>query len=143
MKKALMGLAAVALTFILTGCGTETLTCTMSQSETGMKMDQKAVITFEDNEVTNINKNVDVNVDETYSSYVDFMKSMLEEQFKSYSDNGGKVNIDSENNKISIKIDMDVKNMTDDQKKNLDLEDVYGTKDATKKELESQGYTCK
>ena len=143
MKKALMGLAAVALTFILTGCGTETLTCTMSQSETGMKMDQKAVITFEDNEVTNINMNVDVNVDETYSSYVDFMKSMLEEQFKSYSDNGGKVNVDSENNKISIKIDMDVKNMTDDQKKNLDLEDVYGTKDATIKELESQGYTCK
>ena len=84
MKKVLMGLAAVALTFILTGCGTETLTCTMSQSETGMKMDQKAVITFEDNEVTNINMNVDVNVDETYSSYVDFMKNMLEEQFKSY-----------------------------------------------------------
>lgn len=143
MKKTLMGLVAIAVTFILTGCGTETLTCTMNQSQSGMEMNQKAVITFENNEVTKIDMNVDVNVDDAFSSYMSFMESALKEQFKNYSDNGAKVNIDTKGNKMSLKVNMDVKGMTKEQKKNLDLEDVYGTKEATKKELESQGYTCK
>ena len=143
MKKGLMGLVALCVMFILTGCGTETLTCTMSQDESGMTMNQEAVVTFENNEVTKMKMNVDVEVDDTYASYIGMMESMLESQFTQYSDNGAKVDVSSSDNKINVSIDMDVKNMTDDQKKNLDLEDVYGTKDATKKELESQGYTCK
>ena len=143
MKKGLMGLVALCVMFILTGCGTETLTCTMSQEESGMTMNQKAVVTFENNEVTKMKMNVDVEVDDTYASYIGMMESMLESQFTQYSDNGAKVDVSSGDNKINVSIDMDVKNMTDEQKENLDMEDVYGSKDATKKELEEQGYTCK
>lgn len=143
MKKGLMGLVALCVMFILTGCGTETLTCTMSQEESGMTMNQKAVVTFENNEVTKMKMNVDVEVDDTYASYIGMMESMLESQFTQYSDNGAKVDVSSSDNKINVSIDMDVKNMTDEQKENLGMEDVYGSKDATKKELEEQGYTCK
>lgn len=143
MKKGLMALVAMGIVFILTGCGTETLTCTMSQDESGMKMNQEAVVTFENNEVTKMNMSVDVEVDDTYANYISTMESMLESQFTQFSDNGAKVDVSSSGNKINVSIDMDVKNMTDEQKKNLNMEDVYGSKEATKKELEEQGYTCK
>lgn len=143
MKKVLMALAAMGIVLVLTGCGTETLTCTMSQDESGMKMNQKAVVTFEDNEVTKMKMDVEVEVDEAYANYISMMESMLESQFTQFSDNGAKVDVSSDDSKINVSIDMDVKKMTDEQKENLDMEDVYGSKDATKKALEEQGYTCK
>ncbi len=143
MKKGLMALAAMGIVLVLTGCGTETLTCTMSQDESGMKMNQKAVVTFEDNEVTKMKMDVEVEVDEAYANYISMMESMLESQFTQFSDNGAKVDVSSSDSKINVSIDMDVKKMTDEQKENLDMEDVYGSKDATKKALEEQGYTCK
>lgn len=143
MKKVLMALAAMGIVLVLTGCGTETLTCTMSQDESGMKMNQKAVVTFEDNEVTKMKMDVEVEVDEAYANYISMMESMLESQFTQFSDNGAKVDVSSSDSKINVSIDMDVKKMTDEQKENLDMEDVYGSKDATKKALEEQGYTCK
>lgn len=143
MKKTLMALAAVVMMFILTGCGTETLTCTMSQDQTGMKMDQKVVATFENNEVTKMNMKIDVNLDDSYKAYADTMKTMLEEEYKTFSDNGGKVEVTGKDSIININIDLDLKSMTSDQKKNLEMTDTFGTKDATAKELEKQGYTCK
>lgn len=142
MKKTLMILVAVVTMFCLTGCGTETLTCTMSQSQTGMTMVQKVDATFVNNEVTKMNMKIDITLDDDYASYADTMKSTLEEQYKVFSDNGGKVDVSGEGNIINIGIDLDVKNMTDKQIKNLNMGDVYGTKSATAKELESEGYTC-
>lgn len=142
MKKILMFLVAVVAMFCLTGCGTETLKCTMSQSQTGMSMDQKVDATFVNNEVTKMNMKIDVTLEESYAKHADLIKNTLEDQYKIFSDNGGKVNISGEGNIINIGIDLDVKNMTDKQLKNLNMGDIYGTKSATAKELEKQGYTC-
>ena len=142
MRKMLMALVAVLMLLALTGCGTQTLTCTMSQSQTGMSMDQKVDATFVNNEVTEMNMKIDVTLDDQYASYADTMKSTLEEEYKVFSDNGGKVNVSGEGNIINIAIDLDVKNMTNEQLENLNMGDIYGTKSATAKELEEQGYTC-
>ena len=40
MKKVMMTLVAFVMMFVLTGCGTETLSCTMSQNQSGIKMNQ-------------------------------------------------------------------------------------------------------
>lgn len=143
MKKLVMSLAVVVMMFVLTGCGTEKLTCTQTSKETGMTMDQKIDATFVNNEVTDLNIKLDVKLDDSYASYIDTMKDMLEKEYKTYSDNGGKVDVTTEDKIIHINILMDAKKMTDKQKKALDMTDVYGTKKATAKELEKQGFTCK
>ena len=145
MKKTLITLVAVVMMVLLTGCEAkeEVLTCTLKQEQTGMVMNQEIEATFINNEVTDMTMDIDVNLDDTYVPYIDTMKTTFEEQFKTYSDNGAKVEVTSEGNVVEIDIDFDLKNMSLEQKKNLDMLDVYGTKAATQEELEKQGYTCR
>lgn len=144
MKKILISLVAVV---ILTGCGAskeeQVLTCTMSTTQSGMTMNQKVEADFVGNEVVDMSMDIDVELDEFMAPYIETMKETLASQFKNYSDNGAKLEIDAEGSKIEIDIDFDLKNMTLEQKKNLDMIDVYGTKEATQKAFEKMGYTCK
>ncbi len=143
MKKMMMALVAGVMMFVLTGCGTETLNCTMSQNQAGMKMNQEMNATFVNNEVTKMDITMDAEIDEAYASQMDQIKANVEANLKQYKDNGGKLDITSEGNTIKAKVNIDLTKMSDEQKKKLNMTDVYGTKDATKKELEKQGYTCK
>lgn len=144
MKKILISFIVVA---VLTGCASkakeQTLTCTMSTNQTGMVMYQEVEADFVGNEVVDMSMDIDVTLDETMVPYIETMKETLASQFKSYTENGAKLEIDAEGSKIEIDIDFDLKNMTLEQKKNLDMIDVYGTKEATKKAFEKMGYTCK
>lgn len=143
MKKMMMAFVAVVMMFVLTGCGTETLSCTMSQTQSGIKMDQEINATFVNNEVTNMYINVNAELDESYVSAMDQIKESVEANLKQYKDNGGKLDITTEGNTINARVDFDLAKMSKEQKKNLNMVDVYGTKSATAKELEKQGYTCK
>lgn len=145
MKKTL----AVALVFavlVLSGCGAkkeEKLTCTMKTDQSGMVMNQEVEAIFVGNEVTEMSMDIDVELGETLAPYIETMKETLATQFQNYSDNGAKVEISAEGNVVEIDIDMDVKSMSLTQKQNLDMLDVYGTKKATLKAFEQQGYTCR
>lgn len=143
MKKIMMTLVAVVMMFVLTGCGTETLSCTMSQNQAGIKMNKEINATFVNNEVTNMYINVNAELDEAYVSAMDQIKASVEANLKQYKDNGGKLDITTEGNTINARVDFDLAKMSKEQKKNLNMVDVYGTKSATAKELEKQGYTCK
>ena len=68
MKKVMMTLVAFVMMFVLTGCGTETLSCTMSQNQSGIKMNQEINATFVNNEVTKMYINVNAELDESYVS---------------------------------------------------------------------------
>ena len=144
MRKILISFILVA---ILTGCTPEakeqTLTCTMSTNETGMVMNQEVEADFVGNEVVDMSMDIDITLDETMVPYIETMKETLATQFKNYTENGAMLEIDAEGSKIEIDIDFDLKNMTLEQKKNLDMIDVYGTKEATKNAFEKMGYTCK
>lgn len=144
MKKIIMPIALVGLALVLSGCGkTETLTCTMSQDESGMAMNSKIEAVFEGNEVTKLNLNIDAKVDESLSSYVPTMKSVIESQYEKYKKEGATVKVTSKDNTIKADLSFDLKKMSDEDKEELDLIDTKGTKEASKKDLEKEGYTCK
>lgn len=143
MRKILMPLVTIVLAFLLTGCGKETLTCTSTQDQTGMTMNTEIVALFNNNEVTNMDLNIDVDVDDSYAEYVDTMRDSIDKEYDKYRKDGVTVNVTSEGKKINAKLVFDLQKMSDKDKKELDVVDVYGTKAATAKELEKQGYTCK
>ena len=109
----------------------------------GMTMNEHAEAVFVNNKVTDLNIEIDVKLEKAYVAYIDTFKSRLETAYKKFTDNGGTVKVTTKDDTINISIHMYVDKMTKDQLKNLDMEDVYGTKSATKKSLESSGYTCK
>lgn len=148
MKNKIKFIVVAIVLCLLTGCGatkTEILTCETTQDVSGMTMYQTMDTTFTNNEVTNMKLNIDVDLGETYAPYMDTMKSTLAEEYKKFSNNGAKVDITTEGNIIKIAIDLDLTTMTKEQKQSLDIGvlDTFGTKEATKKDLEKQGYTCK
>lgn len=144
MKKSLKVLSALTLVLCLTGCGKETLTCTMTQNQPGvMTMDMEVEALFNNNEVTNMEIDIDANIEEAYESNITAIKDSINTQYENYRKNGAEVNVTNDEDSVNAEIKMDLSKMTDKQKKALEVTDVYGTKEATKKDLEKQGYTCK
>lgn len=144
MKKIVMPIMLVVLALVLSGCGKkETLTCTMTQDESGMVMNSKMEAIFEGNEVTKMDLNITAEVDESLSAYVPTMKEAIETQYAKYKKDGVTVNVSNKDNTINADLSFNLKKMSEEDKKALDLIDTKGTKAATKKELEKQGYTCK
>lgn len=143
MKKILMCGALIVVMFTATGCGRETLSCTLTKEQTGVKMEQQVEAYFENNNVTSMNTIIDMTLNDTYAKNIDTVKQTLEKEYKTYKENGGTVSVSSKDNTITIKMDFNLEKMTDAQKKKLNMIDTKGTKDATAKSLEKQGYTCK
>lgn len=140
MKKVLMSLLAISLAFILTGCGNDTLTCTMSESEDGMQTSQELKVNFSKDEVSKVNLKMDFTVGDEYSDYMSFYKNLLESQFEDVTDNGGKVDVTQEGNTLKLDLSIDMNDLSEEQKTNLDLS---GTKEFVRSQLEEEGYTCK
>ena len=116
MKKVMMTLVAFVMMFVLTGCGTETLSCTMSQNQSGIKMNQEINATFVNNEVTKMYINVNAELDESYVSAMEQIKASVETNLKQYKENGGKLDITTEGNTINARVDFDLANMSKEQK---------------------------
>ena len=140
MKKVLMSLLAISVAFILTGCGNDTLTCTMSESEDGMQTSQELKVNFSKDEVSKVNLKMDFTVGDEYSDYMSFYKNLLESQFEDVTDNGGKVDVTQEGNTLKLDLSIDMNDLSEEQKTNLDLS---GTKESVRSQLEEEGYTCK
>ena len=140
MKKVLMSLLAISLAFILTGCGNDTLTCTMSESEDGMQTSQELKVNFSKDEVSKVNLKMDFTVGDEYSDYMSFYKNLLESQFEDVTDNGGKVDVTQEGNTLKLDLSIDMNDLSEEQKTNLDLS---GTKESVRSQLEEEEYTCK
>lgn len=143
MKKVIMPVLAVALVFMLTGCGKETLTCTSTQEQSGMKMNTEIVALFDNNEVTNMDLKVVAELDDTYANYIETVRSSIDSQYDKYRKDGVTVSVTAEDKTITASLVFDLRKMSTADKKALDVVDVYGTKSATAKALEQQGYTCK
>lgn len=151
MKKIKLLAIAVFVVILFTGCGskTETLTCTNTQEASGVSMDQKIVMTFKNNKVSNLEMTVDSEAaNDTIKDNWDIFATALDKQYPSKDKDGIKVSTTNNKDKhvyqISIKIDL-----TKADKKSLaeyDLEDIAGNKsslDDVKKAAKDSGFTCK
>jgi len=145
MKKYFTVAALVVLLGLTTGCGkTKELECSMSTDSTGVSVDQKLTATFKGKEVTDVNLFMDFKVEKTYAAYIDQMMSAASGQIKSYENKDGIVLKTSKTSDgFTYDISIDFSKVDDDTKDELNLGDTTGDYDATKKEIEKQGYTCK
>ena len=150
MKKWKVLMAVFCGGILLTGCGKEeTLTCTNTQSASGVKMDQEVSIKFNGNKVKNVKMSVNSEATtEVIKSNWDVFASTLDKQYKAKDADGIKVkttnNKDKYTYKIDIEIDLDKANK--DSLAEYKLESIVGakgTKKETKEAAEKSGFTCK
>lgn len=148
MKLKRLSLLFIAVGILLTGCGTnkvQVLDCSISSKEEGLTINTNVKADFLKNEVKNINMDLDFIIGEEYLSIttIDAYKSSFDEQYKIYKVSGVELNVTNTDNTINVKINMDIDSMTDEDKETLSVTDTYGSISATKKSMETEGYTCK
>lgn len=132
---------------LLTGCGKEQfLECSQTFEQAGMSIKQDMTATFNFVEATYIDMTLDIHVDDSYLELasIETLRDELKKEYDSqYNKDGITLNYTTSKNNVVVDVDFDLKNISDKDKKTLDLGDVYGTIEATKKAMEDQGYTCK
>ena len=146
----LFGILAVSVLFI-TGCGNseKTLTCTMSEEDDGLSMEQTVDLSFSDDKVTNVKMSIDTKItDSTYQENWDMFVSTMESQYEESSANGIKVTTenDSDNYTYTITVDANLEEASEDDLSNYGLDAFTEegiTYEETKQEAEDAGYTCK
>ena len=145
----LFGILVVSMLFI-TGCGGEkTLTCTNSEEDSGIKMNQEVTMTFKDDKVSYVKMSIDNEAtDDTIIDNWDMFASMLDSQFEETDKDG--VSLKTNNNKdkhiYNVSLEIDVEKASDDALSEYGLDgiaDANATYEDTKKDAEADGFTCK
>ena len=145
----LFGILVVSVLF-MTGCGGEkTLTCTNSEEDSGIKMNQEVTMTFKDDKVTYVKMSIDNEAtDDTIIDNWDMFASMLDSQFEETDKDG--VSLKTNNNKdkhiYNVSLEIDVEKASDDALSEYGLDgiaDANATYEDTKKDAEADGFTCK
>ena len=145
----LFGILVVSILFI-TGCGGEkTLTCTNSEEDSGIKMNQEVTMTFKDDKVSYVKMSIDNEAtDDTIIDNWDMFASMLDSQFEETDKDGVKLSTDNNADKhiYNVSLEIDVEKASDDALSEYGLDgiaDANATYEDTKKEAEADGFTCK
>lgn len=145
----LFGILAVSILFI-TGCGGEkTLTCTNSEEDSGIKMNQEITMTFKDDKVSYVKMSIDNEAtDDTIIDNWDMFVSMLDTQFEETDKDGVKLSTDNNVDKhiYNVSLEIDVEKASDDALSEYGLDgiaDANATYEDTKKDAEADGFTCK
>ena len=117
-----------------TKSSSETISCTMSQYENSVSMEQEIRLYFKSNVLKSADIIIDAELDKSLLDYIDTFVDSLEEQFDDFEyGNNVKVKKTSKGATVTYSMDED------------DFEGQYGsasTKNAIISELESAGYSC-
>lgn len=145
----LFGILAISVLFI-TGCGNQkTLTCSMSEEDDGLSMNQELNVVYEEDKIANVRMSMDAKItDDQYQEYWDMFVSMMESQYEEKNADGIKVSTKSndDNYTFNITLDVDLEKASADDLATYDLEDLAdetATYEELKEQLEESGYTCK
>ena len=145
----LFGILAISVLFI-TGCGNQkTLTCSMSEEDDGLSMNQELNVVYEEDKIANVRMSMDAKItDDQYQEYWDMFVSMMESQYEEKNADGIKVSTKSNDNNytFNITLDVDLEKASADDLATYDLEDLAdetATYEELKEQLEESGYTCK
>lgn len=153
MKKLKVLLLVVMVAIMTTGCGKEkTLTCSNTQSESGVSMEQKVTLTFNNNKVNHMAISMDAKADsdlikQGWSTFA----TTLETTYKDQNKEGVKVTTknDDKNYVFNITFDIDLKTASKESLNAYGVGSLYGIADQksniddVKKAAEASGFSCK
>ncbi len=136
--------------FFITGCGGEkTLTCTNTEEQSGISMDQEVTMTFKDDKVTDVKMSIN---SKATSSLIknnwDTFASAMDKQFEEKNEDGIKLSKtnDADNHSYKVELDIDLEKASDDALSEYGLSGITNSKasyEETKKDAEDSGFTCK
>ncbi len=143
MKRTLITGALVLTLVTLTGCGSKkTLTCTKTSSDNGFINEKTEVYEFKNDRITKSTQTNTVRAEGDFAQYIDEYKDSAQSTAESYNKTAGfKAKVESDNNRITITIDMDPSAMNENDFETQKMGENYDSMKSIK--TDQEGYTCK
>ncbi len=131
MKGKLVALVAVVAVFVMTGCGSKTLTCTNQNNMAGIEMNSTVKVNFKGDKMDDMKVIMEVKVPDEYKD----QKQDLIDELKEIDEN-----IKVTETKDGVKAEMTA---DEDYFKELNIDSTTVTYDELKEAFTKQSYTCK
>lgn len=129
---------------LLTGCGNQKLVCEKNDNSIKeLKVNEKIEVNIKKDKVSNIKINNYIKTFGVYKDYKEELKESAINKYSGFDDKNIKVDSNIEKDNINIEIKLDVKNMSEENKKNISIVNVDNSYENIKKDLTSKGYKCK
>lgn len=126
----------------LTGCGTQTLTCTKHEDTEAGKASEKQVITFNNDKIKLYTAEMKINLNNDYKEYSKALLKSIQDPFEEYKNaDGVKYTTSEKNGNILFSVSGDYTKMDDEAKKSFGIDKNLSFNDI-KENLENDGYTC-
>lgn len=141
MKKNLIIMTLLIL--IVTGCKEKQLICNMEQIKSENIISYEINAYFKKDKVDKLHLEINTNLADKYVEYSHLLEQELLESYVQYQNKEGiKFNTSRNNNIVTLDIEIEFSELTEELKKGLGISSKSSYKDA-KKSLESSGFVCK
>lgn len=129
---------------LLTGCGNQKLVCEKNDNSIKeLKVNEKIEVNIKKDKVSNIKINNYIKTFGVYKDYKEELKESVINKYSGFDDKNIKVDSNIEKDNINIEIKIDVKNMSEENKKNISIINTDNSYENIKKDLSNKGYKCK
>jgi len=149
LKKFRILACSLLAVLVLTGCGSKTLTCTKSETSSGLDMTQEIKIVFKGDKVKDLNAKFGiVAVEQTIKNSWDTLVPLWAVEFPETNEDGIKVSVKNDKNNYSFQaiIEIDADKVSESSLETYDLDGLTETGvgfEQAKENFEGMGYTCK
>lgn len=149
MKSVKVVALLVVSIFLLTGCGSQKLTCTLSEEEDGMIYTSEVIMTFKDDKVNEFTMNMDMKLnDDDMITMWDSFVSTMNSTFEPVEEDGIKIStaVDEDNHAFRVTYEVSLDEASEETIEEYDLSDMINsdeTLEEIKSGMEEEGYTCK
>lgn len=144
MKKTLLIISVFVGCLALTGCGTETLTCSQTGKYGGTTTTQEIETTFENDKVKAVETTISLKYPDSYEDNMNKIKKNMEGMLKSNEKKGITVNVSTDKTTLKYSLKTEIDKISDEDKASFGFDAKKNQSKAdVQKSLEKQGYTCK
>ena len=144
MKKTLLIISVFVGCLALTGCGTETLTCSQTGKYGGTTTTQEIETTFENDKVKAVETTISLKYPDSYEDNMNKIKKNMEGMLKSNEKKGITVNVSTDKTTLKYSLKTEIDKISDEDKASFGFDaKKKQSKADVQKSLEKQGYTCK
>ncbi len=142
MKKILF---VSVMLFLLTGCGKNSITCSLKQEENGFVSNTSTKVNFKNNKISSYTITSDIDVPDEYSSSMDLLLEKGKEPYLQYEKlSGTTLKSNSSKNKIHIELNVNASKIKESDKEKLnELLDLSANYKTIKNSFEKAKYECK
>lgn len=144
MKKYWRLISIILMIFLLSGCGSKKITCSLNKDNEVIDSNLTVTLTYQKDNLKKIKLNNILTISDTYKDNASSILNTYNEEYQNYKEQEGfSYKGVLKDNKVIINLDVDYIKASRDIKEKIGIMDYNSSKESLIKNYLNLGYTCK